>query len=86
MWSMTTSSGSARTAPKGHATPTQSPDGEGRTFFTPTIQWILVVLAGLAIIGGIIYFGSDIGDGGGGGGNHSGLAPAAVVNEPASAA
>ena len=81
---MATSSGSARTAPKGKATPTRDSDDGGRTFLTPTIQWILVVIAGLAIFGAIIYFGSDIG-GGGGGGNH-GLAPVAVVAESPSAA
>ena len=48
---------------------------EGRTFLTPTIQWILAAIAGLAIFGAIVYFGSDVGDGG------SGLAPVAVVTE-----
>jgi hypothetical protein len=77
---MTTSSGSARTAPKGKATPTRNADGRGRgrAFLTPTIQWILVTIAGLAVVGAIIYFGSDIGDGGG---DHSGYAPVAVVTE-----
>ena len=84
---MATSSGSARTAPKGKATPTRNSVDGGQTFFTPTIQWILVVIAGLAVVGAIIYFGSDIGDGGGDGGvNHSGLAPAGVVAESPSAA
>jgi len=84
---MATSSGSARTAPKGKATPTRNSGDGGQTFFTPTIQWILVVIAGLAVLGAIIYFGSDIGDGGGDEGvNHSGLAPAAVVDESPSPA
>lgn len=81
---MATSSGSARTAPKGKATPTRDSEDGGWTFFTPTIQWILVVIAGLAVFGAIIYFGSDIG-GGGGGGNH-GLAPVAVETEAPSPA
>lgn len=75
---MATSSGSARTAPKGRATPARNADDRGRTFLTPTIQWILAAIAGLAILGAIIYFGSDIGDGGGA---HSGLAPMATVTE-----
>ena len=53
--------------------------------FTPTIQWMLVMIVGLALLGAIIYFGSDIGDGGGGV-NHSGLAPAALVDPPPTAA
>ena len=75
---MATSSGSARTAPKGRATPTRRTSDGGRTFLTPVIQWILVAIAGIAVLVAIIYFGSDIGDGGGGV-NHSGLAPVAVV-------
>ena len=79
---MATSNGSARTAPKGKATPTRNAVDDGRTFLTPTIQWILVVIAGLAVVGAIIYFGSDLSDGGGGV-DHSGLAPTAVVTESA---
>ena len=60
---MATSSGSARTAPKGRATPARNADDRGRTFLTPTIQWILAAIAGLAIFGAIVYFGSDVGDG-----------------------
>ena len=81
----TSSSGSARTAPKGKATPTRAANGGDRTLFTPTIQWILVAVAGLAILGAVIYFGSDIGDGGGGV-NNSGLAPAALVDRAPTAA
>ena len=82
---MATSSGSARTAPKGKATPARNARSGDRTYFTPTIQWILVVIAGLAIVGAIIYFGSDFGDGGGGV-DQNGLAPAAVIAASPSAA
>jgi len=75
---MATSSGSARTAPKGKATPSRNADDRGRTLLTPTIQWILAAIAGLAIVGAIIYFGSDIGDGDAG---DRGIAPGAVVTE-----
>ena len=43
-----------------------------------TVQWIIVAFVGLLIIAAIVYFGSDLGDGGGGG-NHSGLAPASAI-------
>ncbi len=82
---MATSNGSARTAPKGRATPTRNSGGGGSTFLTPTIQWILVALAGLVVLAAVIYFASDIGDGGGGV-DDSGLAPVAVLTESESAA
>ena len=72
---MATSSGSAHTAPKGRATPARNADDRGRTFLTPTVQWILAAIAALAIFGAIIYFGSDMS------GGDSGLAPVAVVTE-----
>ena len=81
---MARSSGSARTAPKGRATPGRHSSGGGGSLLTPTVQWILVTLVGLLIIAAIVYFGSDLGDGGGG--DHSGLAPASVVEHPATAA
>lgn len=68
MWAMATNSkGSARTAPKGHATPARNSDVGGRNLLTPTVQWILVVLVGLLVMAVIFYFGSDLGSGGGGG-------------------
>lgn len=70
----TKSTGSARTAPKGHATRSRNSDVAARTLLTPTVQWILVALLGLMIVAAIVYFGSDLGSGGGGG-DHSGLAP-----------
>ena len=73
MWAMATkSTGSARTAPKGHATRARNSGVAQRTLLTPTVQWILVALLGLMVVAAIIYFGSDIGSGGGGG-DHSGL-------------
>lgn len=82
---MARSSGSARTAPKGRATPGRYSSGGGGSLLTPTVQWILVTLVGLLILAAIVYFGSDLGDGGGGV-NHSGLAPASVVEYPVAAA
>lgn len=83
---MARSSGSARTAPKGRATPARhSSGGGGGSLLTPTVQWILVTLVGLLVIAAIIYFGSDLGDGGGGV-DHSGLSPASVVERSPGAA
>ena len=83
---MAHSNGSARTAPKGEGDPARAtPNGAGRTLFTPTIQWILVAIAGLLVIGAIIYFASDSGSGGDDT-NQRGLAPLAVVEEPTTAA
>jgi len=80
MWAMATkSTGSAHTAPKGHATRARNADSAGRTLLTPMVQWILVILVGMAIVAAIFYFGSDLGSGGGGG-NHSGLAPTDVAS------
>ncbi len=76
---------SARTAPKGKATPARNSGGGEGTLLTPTIQWILVVLFGLLVIAAIIYFGSDFGDGGSGV-TQSGLAAIAVVEPTAGAA
>ena len=81
---MARSSGSARTAPKGRATPGRHSSDGGGSLLTPTLQWILVTLVGLLVIAAIIYFGSDLGDGGGGG-DQSGPAPTSIV-EYASAA
>lgn len=85
MWPMATSSGSGRTAPKGRATPPRNARGGGGTFLTPTIQWILVVIAGLLVLGAVIYVGSDVGRGGGGIGQSS-IAATAVIDAPAAAA
>jgi len=82
---MATSGGSARTAPKGRATPGRHTAEGARTLLTPAVQWILVTLVGLLIIAAIIYFGSDLGDGGGGV-DQSGRAPAADIGVTGSAA
>jgi hypothetical protein len=74
---MAKTSSSAHTAPKGHATRTQGRGGEGRSLFGPALQWILVVVAGLAILGGIMYVGRDVRSNLGGGGGHG--APAEVL-------
>jgi hypothetical protein len=75
------SSGSATTAPKGRATRGRSDADEGRSFMSPTMQWVLAVLVVLAIIGGILYFGRDIGSNYGGGGGHSAPAPSMVIDD-----
>lgn len=75
-------SGSAITEPKGRATRARNSDASGRSFMGPTMQWVLVVIVGLAIIGGIFYFGRDVRSNFGGGG-HSGApaeVPAVVVD------
>jgi hypothetical protein len=51
----------------------------------PTMQWVLVVVAALAIMGGVFYFGRDARSDLGGGGGHSGApadAPAVVIDIP----
>ena len=53
--------GSARTAPKGRATPGRSSGGGRRRLLTPTVQWILVVLLGVAIVGTVLYLLRDTG-------------------------
>ena len=58
----TNTTGSARTAPKGRATRPRNADTSGARWLNSTAQRILVMLAGLAILGAIIWFGSDIGD------------------------
>lgn len=68
-------SGSAITEPKGRATRARNADAGGRSLMGPTLQWILVVVAALAIMAGIFYFGRDVRSNYGGGGGHSG-APA----------
>ena len=78
-------SGSSVTAPKGRATRARNDDASGRSFIGPTMQWVLVIVAGLAIMGGLFYFGRDVRSDLGGGG-HSGApadAPAVVLDEPA---
>jgi hypothetical protein len=49
------STGSARTAPKGRATPARNATTGRRRLFTPTVQWIVLVLIGAAIVGTVLY-------------------------------
>jgi len=76
------STGSARTAPKGRATPGRGRDGGGGRLMTPTMQWIIVIVVGLAILVGIMYLlrdeSADIGSGDPGGPAPSVAALAAV--------
>lgn len=76
-------SGSAVTEPKGRATRARNDDVGGRSFFGPTMQWFLVVVAACAIMAGIFYLARDVRSSGGGGG-HSG-APAVVTSVVADA-
>lgn len=77
-------SGSAITEPKGRATRARNDAANGRSLMGPTMQWFLVIVAGLAILGGIFYFGRDVRSNfGGGGGGHSGApvdAPTVVID------
>jgi hypothetical protein len=78
-------SGSAVTAPKGRATKARNDEDGGRSFMGPTMQWVLVVVAALAIMGGIFYFGRGARSDLGGGGGRSGApadAPAVVIDTP----
>lgn len=78
-------SGKAVTAPKGRATRARNQDLDGSSFFGPTMQWILVIVAALAIMAGIFYFGRDVRSDLGGGGGHSGApadVPAVVLDAP----
>lgn len=70
-------SGKAVTAPKGRATRARNEAVGGRSFFGPTLQWVLVIVATLAVLGAIYYFAGDVRSDLGGGGGHSG-APADV--------
>jgi len=76
-------SGSAITPPKGRATKARNEDAGGRSFMGPIMQWALVIVAALAILGGILYFGRGVQSNYGGG--HSGApadAPAVVIGAP----
>ncbi len=72
-----TASKASVTPPKGKATRSRADNPNGGTFLTPAMQWLLVVLAGIAIIGAILYFGRDLRSNTGGG--HSGAPVAAVA-------
>jgi hypothetical protein len=75
---------SAFTAPKGRATKARNDDDGRRPFLGPTMQWVLVVVAALAIMVGVFYLGRDVRSNTGGGG-HSGApadAPAVVIDAP----
>jgi len=77
-------SGKAVTAPKGRATRAQNDDVSARSFIGPTMQWVLVILAALAVMAAIFFFGRDFRSDFGGGG-HSGApadVPAVVFNAP----
>lgn len=69
---------SAVTPPKGRATRARNDSGGRRTVIGPKLQWVLVVLAGLAVMGAIFYFGRDVQS------NHNGApADAAIAAEVA---
>jgi hypothetical protein len=53
------SNGSARTAPKGAATRSRAEAENGRSWLSPTLQWVLVAVAGILIAAAIFYFGRD---------------------------
>lgn len=53
-------SGSAVTPPKGRATRSRNDSAGRRSLLNPKLQWTLVVLGGLAVLGAIFYFGRDI--------------------------
>jgi hypothetical protein len=80
---MAHSDGSARTAPKGKATPPRTTRDVDRPLLTPTIQWILVAVVGLLIVGAIVYFSSDSG---GDGAEQTSRPPAAAFDGSARAA
>lgn len=78
-------SGSAVTEPKGRATKARNEDARRRSFMGPMMQWLLLIITALAIIGGIFYVGRNVRSNfGGGGGGHGAPAdvPAVVVDAP----
>ncbi|BAN04498.1 hypothetical protein [Ilumatobacter coccineus] len=53
-------SGSARTAPKGRATASRNEARSGRSFLSPTMEWVLAVVVFLLVLAAIFYFFGDI--------------------------
>jgi hypothetical protein len=70
------SNGTARTAPKGAATRSRSEAENGRSWLSPTLQWVLVALAGILLAAAIFYFGRNTEAPAGG------TSPAEVVSDP----
>lgn len=53
-------SGSAVTPPKGRATRARNDSSGRRSVIGPKLQWMLVIVGGLAVMGALLYFGRDI--------------------------
>lgn len=53
-------SGSAVTEPKGRATRARNEDARRRSLIGPTLQWVLIVLALLAVVGAVLWFSRDV--------------------------
>jgi hypothetical protein len=60
-------SGKGYTAPKGRPTMRRSATVRGSRF-SSTVQWVLVVVAFVVVLGAVFYFGRDFRSGGTGGG------------------
>ena len=56
----TSSTGSARTAPKGRATRARSDGRATRGRLSSTVQWIIVIVVALAVAGTIMYLARDV--------------------------
>lgn len=52
--------GSARTAPKGRATASRNEARSGRSFLSPTMEWVLAVIVFLLVLAAVFYFFGDI--------------------------
>ena len=77
-------SGKAFTEPKGRATRARNESGDPSRM-SPVLQWTLVIIAGLAVMAAIFYFGRDVRSDLGGG--HSGApvdVAAVVIDAPSS--
>lgn len=73
------SRGKAYTAPKGRPT-THNYGAVKRSRLSSRMEWVLALLAFIAVLGAIFYFGAGWGPGGGGGGGpHGAPAPDSVV-------
>lgn len=75
-------SGSAVTPPKGRATRARNDDSGRRSRISARLQWSLVVLLALIVMGAIFYFGRDVQSdfNGAGPSGVSAIAPTAAVD------